>query len=354
MDTFVDSSWYFTRFTSHNAPTPTDENEINYWMNVDQYIGGVEHAILHLLYSRFFARAMHRCGHLPQNATEPFDALFTQGMVTHAIYEQTKKGERSKYFFPEEVELADGKAFLKSDGSEVKITPSAKMSKSKNNVVDPISIIKSFGADTARWFVLSDSPPERDVEWTTSGVEAAHRHLTRVYKIVLEIIKDTTPTNENDVSLQKETHKAIHDVTMGLESFGFNSAIARLYGFTNILAKSKASGHSKKMAAKILIQLMGPMTPHLSEELWKELGGNGLVVSAKWPKANLELLIDDEITLPVQINGKRRTEITVPKDTNSSEVERSALLCEAVVKALDGQLPKKVIVVPGRIVNVVI
>jgi leucyl-tRNA synthetase len=354
MDTFVDSSWYFTRFTSHNSPTPTDENEINYWMNVDQYIGGVEHAILHLLYSRFFARAMHHCGHLPKNATEPFDALFTQGMVTHAIYEQTRKGERTKYFFPEEVELKDGKAFLKSDGSEVTITPSAKMSKSKNNVVDPVSIIKSFGADTARWFVLSDSPPERDVEWTASGVEAAHRHLTRVYKIVLDTINDTTPSNENDASLQKETNKAIHDVTMGVESFGFNSVIARLYGFTNILAKSKASGQTKKMAAKTLIQLMGPMTPHLSEELWKELGGNGLVVSAKWPKANLELLIDDEITLPVQINGKRRTEITVQKDTNSSEVERSALLCEAVVKALDGQLPKKVIVVPGRIVNVVI
>jgi leucyl-tRNA synthetase len=354
MDTFVDSSWYFTRFTSHNSPNPTDENEINYWMNVDQYIGGVEHAILHLLYSRFFARAMHHCGHLPQNAIEPFDALFTQGMVTHAIYEQTKKGGRAKYFFPEEVELKDGKAFLKSDGSEVIITPSAKMSKSKNNVVDPVSIIKSFGADTARWFVLSDSPPERDVEWTASGVEAAHRYLTRVYKIVLDIIKDTTPANENDAPLQKETHKAIHDVTVGLESFGFNSAIARLYGFTNILAKSKASGDTKKMAAKTLIQLMGPMTPHLSEELWKELGGDGLVVSAKWPKADPKLLVDDEITLPVQINGKRRTEITVSKDTNSSEVERITLLCEAVVKALDGQLPKKVIVVPGRIVNVVV
>jgi leucyl-tRNA synthetase len=354
MDTFVDSSWYFTRFTSPNSPTPTDENEINYWMNVDQYIGGVEHAILHLLYSRFFARAMHHCGHLPQNAIEPFDALFTQGMVTHAIYEQTKKGGRSKYFFPEEVELKEGKAFLKDDGSEVIITPSAKMSKSKNNVVDPVSIIKSFGADTARWFVLSDSPPERDVEWTASGVEAAHRYLTRVYKIVLDIIKDTTPANENDAPLQKETHKAIHDVTVGLESFGFNSAIARLYGFTNILAKSKASGDTKKMAAKTLIQLMGPLTPHLSEELWKELGGDGLVVSAKWPKADPKLLVDDEITLPVQINGKRRTEITVSKDTNSSEVERITLLCEAVVKALDGQLPKKVIVVPGRIVNVVV
>jgi leucyl-tRNA synthetase len=354
MDTFVDSSWYFTRFTSPNSPTPTDENEINYWMNVDQYIGGVEHAILHLLYSRFFARAMHHCGHLPQNAIEPFDALFTQGMVTHAIYEQTKKSGRSKYFFPEEVELKEGKVFLKSDGSEVIITPSAKMSKSKNNVVDPVSIIKSFGADTARWFVLSDSPPERDVEWTASGVEAAHRYLTRVYKIVLDIIKDTTPANENDAPLQKETHKAIHDVTVGLESFGFNSAIARLYGFTNILAKSKASGDTKKMAAKTLIKLMGPMTPHLSEELWKELGGDGLVVSAKWPNADPKLLVDDEITLPVQINGKRRTEITVSKDTNSSEVERITLLCEAVVKALDGQLPKKVIVVPGRIVNVVV
>ena len=354
MDTFVDSSWYFTRFTSPNSPTPTDENEINYWMNVDQYIGGVEHAILHLLYSRFFARAMHHCGHLPQNAIEPFDALFTQGMVTHAIYEQTEKSGRSKYFFPEEVELKEGKVFLKSDGSEVIITPSAKMSKSKNNVVDPVSIIKSFGADTARWFVLSDSPPERDVEWTASGVEAAHRYLTRVYKIVLDIIKDTTPANANDAPLQKDTHKAIHDVTVGLESFGFNSAIARLYGFTNILAKSKASGDTKKMAAKTLIQLMGPMTPHLSEELWKELGGDGLVVSAKWPKADPKLLVDDEITLPVQINGKRRTEITVPKDTNSSEVERITLLCEAVVKALDGQLPKKVIVVPGRIINVVV
>ena len=261
MDTFVDSSWYFTRFTSHNSRTPTNEKEINYWMNVDQYIGGVEHAILHLLYSRFFARAMHHCGHLPKSAIEPFDALFTQGMVTHAIYERDNENGRPTYFYPEEVEIKDGKAFLKCDGSEVKIIPSAKMSKSKNNVVDPVAIIDDFGADTARWFVLSDSPPERDVEWTASGVEAANRHLTRVYKIVSEIIKDNTPNNESDTSLTKETHKAIHDVTMGLESFGFNSAIARLYGFTNILAKSKAGADAKQAAAKALVQLMGPMTP---------------------------------------------------------------------------------------------
>jgi len=354
MDTFVDSSWYFTRFTSYNSTTPTDEKEINYWMNVDQYIGGVEHAILHLLYSRFFARAMHHCGHLPKSAIEPFDALFTQGMVTHAIYERDNENGRPTYFYPEEVEIKDGKAFLKCDGSEVKIIPSAKMSKSKNNVVDPVAIIDDFGADTARWFVLSDSPPERDVEWTASGVEAANRHLNRVYKIVSEIIKDNTPNNENDTSLTKETHKAIHDVTMGLESFGFNSAIARLYGFTNILAKSKAGADAKQAAAKALVQLMGPMTPHLAEELWADLGGDGLVVSADWPKADPNFLIDDEITLPVQINGKRRTEITVPQDTDRVEIEKITLSCAAVVKALNGNTPKKIIVVPGRIVNVVV
>ena len=354
MDTFVDSSWYFTRFTSYNSTTPTNEKEINYWMNVDQYIGGVEHAILHLLYSRFFARAMHHCGHLPKSAIEPFDALFTQGMVTHAIYERDNENGRPTYFYPEEVEIKDGKAFLKCDGSEVKIIPSAKMSKSKNNVVDPVAIIDDFGADTARWFVLSDSPPERDVEWTASGVEAANRHLNRVYKIVSEITKDNTPNNENDTSLAKETHKAIHDVTMGLESFGFNSAIARLYGFTNILAKSKAGADAKQAAAKALVQLMGPMTPHLAEELWADLGGDGLVVSADWPKADPNFLIDDEITLPVQINGKRRTEITVPQDTDLVEIEKITLRCEAVVKALNGNTPKKIIVVPGRIVNVVV
>ena len=354
MDTFVDSSWYFTRFTSYNSTTPTSEKEINYWMNVDQYIGGVEHAILHLLYSRFFARAMHHCGHLPKSAIEPFDALFTQGMVTHAIYERANENGRPTYFYPEEISIKDGKAFLKSDGSEIKIIPSAKMSKSKNNVVDPVAIIDAFGADTARWFVLSDSPPERDVEWTASGVEAAHKHLTRVYKIVSEIIKDNTPNNESDTSLMKETHKAIHDVTMGLESFGFNSAIARLYGFTNTLAKSKAGANAKRAAAKALVQLMGPMTPHLAEELWTNLGGEGLVVSANWPKADPNFLIDDEITLPVQINGKRRTEITVPQDTEIVEIEKITLRCEAVVKALNGHTPKKIIVVPGRIVNVVV
>ena len=185
-------------------------------------------------------------------------------------------------------------------------------------------------------------------------MEAANRHLTRVYKVISEIIKDETPANENDITLEKEINKAIHDVTLGLESFGFNSAIAKLYGFTNTLAKSKAGSDAKRAGAKALVQLMGPMTPHLAEELWEKLGGDGLVVSAKWPKADPDLLIDDDITLPVQINGKRRTEITVPKDTDNVEIEKITLLSEVVVKALNGNSPKKVIVVPGRIVNVVI
>ncbi len=206
MDTFVDSSWYFARFTSPKSENPTSKEDVSYWMNVDQYIGGVEHAILHLLYSRFFARAMQITGHLPKTAIEPFDALFTQGMVTHAIYKSTGADGRDIFHYPDEVEVHEGKAFLIKDNKEVTIIPSAKMSKSKNNVVDPVNIVDAFGADTARWFVLSDSPPERDVEWTASGAEAANKHLSRVYRIIDEIISNNIPTNTNDESLLKEMH----------------------------------------------------------------------------------------------------------------------------------------------------
>lgn len=354
MDTFVDSSWYFARFTSPRAATPTNADDIAYWMNVDQYIGGIEHAILHLLYSRFFARAMQVCGHLPQSAVEPFNALFTQGMVTHAIYKRDSQEGRPVYFYPEQVDLRDGKAFLIEDGSEVDIIPSAKMSKSKNNVVDPLAIIEAFGADTARWFVLSDSPPERDVEWTASGAEAAAKHLGRVYRLALDCTGSDVASNDEDKVLLKETHKAIHDVTQGIESFGFNAAIARLYGFTNIVAKSKAGSETKAMAMRTLAQMMAPMTPHLAEEVWSMLGGEGLVINAAWPKADPALLVDDEVTMPIQVNGKRRAEISVAKDMPKEEVEKLALAQDAVVRALDGASPKKVIVVPGRIVNVVI
>jgi len=352
MDTFVDSSWYFARFTAPRAETPTNIDDAAYWMNVDQYIGGIEHAILHLLYSRFFARAMHICGHLPESAIEPFDALFTQGMVTHAIYQTKGADGRPVYHYPEDVELRDGKGFL-TDGTEVTIIPSAKMSKSKNNVVDPVAIIDQYGADTARWFVLSDSPPERDVEWTASGADAAFKHLSRVYRISSEIA-DGNETGSDDAALMKALHQCIRDVTLGVESFGFNAAIAKLYAFTNSLQKTKASAGARREAALTLAKLMSPMTPHLAEEIWAMLGGEGLVTDAPWPVADESLLVEDTVTLPIQINGKRRSEISVPKDMDKAEVEKLALADDAVIKALAGGQPKKLIVVPGRIVNVVI
>ncbi|WP_418594853.1 leucine--tRNA ligase [Ponticoccus sp. (in: a-proteobacteria)] len=354
MDTFVDSSWYQARFTAPRADTPTVMEDAAYWMNVDQYIGGIEHAILHLLYARFFCRGMVKTGHLPEKSAEPFDALFTQGMVTHAIFQTEGANGRPVYHYPEAVELRDGKAYLKEGGAEVQIIPSAKMSKSKNNVVDPVAIIASYGADTARWFVLSDSPPERDVEWTASGAEAAHKHLARVWRIAAEIAEGDAPSTQEDAALEREMHRAIHDVTMGVESFGFNAAIAKLYAFTNALAKSRAGKEVKTRAAKVLAQLMSPMTPHLAEEVWQMLGGEGLVAEAAWPVADETKLVDDTVTLPIQVNGKRRGEIAVPKDMPKEEVEKLALAHEAVVRALDGGVPKKLIVVPGRIVNVVV
>ncbi|MBV2358874.1 leucine--tRNA ligase [Thalassococcus sp. CAU 1522] len=353
MDTFVDSSWYFARFTAPHADTPTDMAEAEYWMNVDQYIGGIEHAILHLLYSRFFARAMHATGHLPAKSIEPFDALFTQGMVTHAIYQTRDANDRPVYHYPEDVTLRDGKGYL-ADGTEVQIVPSAKMSKSKNNVVDPVAIISQYGADTARWFVLSDSPPERDVEWTAAGAEAAAKHLARVHRIAAEIAEGDVPPTAEDEALLREMHKAIHDVTMGVESFGFNAAIAKLYAFTNTLQKSRAGSAAKRQAVLALAQLMAPMTPHLSEDIWAMLGGEGLIADAPWPRADEAMLVEDTVTLPIQVNGKRRGELTVPKDLAKEEVEKQVLAHEAVLRALDGAQPKKLIVVPGRIVNVVV
>ena len=354
MDTFVDSSWYYARFTAPRATTPTDAAEAEYWMNVDQYIGGIEHAILHLLYSRFFARAMQKTGHLPAKCAEPFNALFTQGMVTHAIYQTRDGNGRPVYHFPEEVELREGKGFLK-DGREVEIIPSAKMSKSKRNVVDPVAIIAQYGADTARWFVLSDSPPERDVEWTAAGAEAAFKHLGRVWALsekIADMPKDAA--GEGDQDLLRAMHRAIVDVTGGIESFGFNAAIAKLYAFTNTLAKSNASAAAQREAILTLAQLMSPMTPHLAEEIWARQGRSGLVATALWPKADEAMLVSDNVTLPIQINGKRRSEMTVAKDMPQEEVEKLVLVDEAVAKALEGRAPRKLIVVQGRIVNVVI
>jgi len=350
MDTFVDSSWYYARFTAPHANTPTVMEEADYWMNVDQYIGGIEHAILHLLYSRFFARAMMMTGHLPKKAIEPFNALFTQGMVTHEIYMTRDQAGRPVYHLPEDV--LDGKL---GDGTPVEIIPSAKMSKSKKNVVDPMNIIASYGADTARWFVMSDSPPERDVEWTASGAEAAFKHLNRVWLLSDRIatLPDDKP-GRGDEDLLRATHRAIAEVTRTIEGFAFNKAIARLYELANTIQKSDASRAVQKRAVMVLAQLMAPMTPHLAEDIWARHGGRGLVAQAAWPRADPAMLVDDHVTLPIQINGKRRAEISVPKEMPVSEVEKIVLADEAVQKVLAGASPKKLIVVPGRIVNVVI
>ncbi len=373
MDTFVDSSWYFARFTAPHAVTPTVMEEAAYWMNVDQYIGGVEHAILHLLYSRFFARAMNKTGHLPVKAIEPFNALFTQGMVTHEIYAtdenvpisnsavisinnepfQAITQKRRKYHLPEDVDLES--KTLKATGEPVEVIPSAKMSKSKKNVVDPVNIIAAFGADTARWFVMSDSPPERDVEWTASGAEATYKHLSRLWTLCGRI--GDMPADHrgaDDQALQRATARAVQEVTQGIEGFAFNKAIAKLYEFTNILAKADGSTAAMKQAIRTLAQLMCPMTPHIAESIWSFQGGAGLCAQAAWPLADPALLIDHTVTLPIQINGKRRAEICVPKDMDAAEVEKLALAHEDVIRFLAGQPVRKFIVVPGRIINVVV
>jgi len=351
MDTFVDSSWYFARFTDPKSKSPTNLDEANYWMNVDQYIGGVEHAILHLLYSRFFARAMHKTGHLQKKSVEPFNALFTQGMVTHAIYQTRDKNDRAVFHLPESVNHE--KSILIATEEPVEILSSAKMSKSKKNVVDPTDIIDQFGADTARWFVLSDSPPERDVEWTASGAEAAWKFLGKVWRSVSDL-DPKLESLDQDQELNKATAKAIVLITDAIEGFAFNKAIAHIYEFFNTINKSSAGPNSKKKSFLVLAQLMSPMVPHLAEEIWQFLGGDGLLTLAKWPEADIALLKMETTTIPIQINGKRRAEIIIQSDLSHEEVKKLALTNSNISKTLGESQPKKVIYVPGRIVNVVI
>jgi leucyl-tRNA synthetase len=295
-------------------------------------------------------------GHLPESCREPFAALFTQGMVTHEIYLTRDDRGRPVYHLPEEVEAADPGLRLKSTGAPVEVIPSAKMSKSKKNVVDPVNIVRDFGADTARWFILSDSPPERDVEWTAAGAEAAFRHLGRVWRLAAEL--DTareTGDAAADTALMRAAHRAIRDVTEGIEGFAFNKAVAALYTLTNALREAEGAGRAPRAEAlRIMAQLMAPMVPHLAEEVWSMAGGTGLVVAAPWPRADPALLEEATVTLPIQINGKRRSEIAVPRDADKAAIEAAVLADAAVQKVLDGAAPKKLIVVPGRIVNLVV
>ena len=365
MDTFVDSSWYFARFTAPDADTPTIPGVADRWLPVDQYIGGIEHAILHLLYSRYFTRAMKATGHV--GLDEPFKGLFTQGMVTHETY----KSEKGEWVPPTEV-IFDTNGEARSarhaeTGAPIAIGSVEKMSKSKKNVVDPDEIVGGYGADTARWFMLSDSPPERDVQWTEAGVEGASRFQQRVWRLVHDVIdisKQSPETVSSDsadaTALRKAIHRAVAGIGADIEDLSFNRAVARIYELTNALAKAKDSAKGAELRAALtegvekLILLINPMMPHLAESCWEALGKTGLVADALWPSVDAALLVDDEVTLPIQINGKRRGEITVAKGKPAAEVEALVLGLEAVQKALEGKTPKKIVVVPDRIVNVVV
>ena len=359
-DTFIDSSWYFARFCAPHAETPTERAATDYWMAVDQYIGGIEHAILHLLYSRFFTRAMKKTGHI--GLSEPFASLFTQGMVIHETY----KGPDGAWVTPAEVEQRDGKWVMLANGAPVTPGPVEKMSKSKKNVVDPELIIERYGADTARWFMLSDTPPERDIEWTEGGVEGAWRFTQRIWRVVHEItqrkgkVELAEAASGNALKLRRSLHQALHALTSDIEQLRFNRAIARIYELTNALTAAAAEPASAEMDAVlaeggfILVQSFAPMMPHLAEECWTVLGGKGLAALASWPVAKPELLVNDTVTIAVQVNGKRRDEITLPVDMPPQEVEIQVLKLENVIKAMEGKPVKKFILVPGRIANIVV
>ena len=358
MDTFVDSSWYFARFADNTASTPTNVSVTNRWLPVDQYIGGIEHAILHLLYSRFFARAMSITGHM--NIKEPFRGLFTQGMVVHETY-RTKAGD---WLQPSEVSIEEGhngrRAFDLENKEEVKIGSIEKMSKSKRNTVDPDDIIEKFGADTARWFVLSDSPPDRDVIWTAAGVEGAHRFVQRIWRLIHTIseVNNNTGSPEGDLELCKITHRTLANVDKMIPNLRYNAAVAQIYTLVNAIDQAtkagKTSANTLQETAGVTLQMIAPMMPHLAEECWSVLGHQNMISETAWPDTDPSFLEDDTVTLPIQINGKKRGELTIKRDASKDQVESTVLNQDFVQSALSGNSPKKVIIVPGRIVNVVI
>ncbi len=367
MDTFVDSSWYFARFTDPNAATPTNLKAAKYWLPVDQYIGGIEHAILHLLYSRFFARAMVATKHLPSNVKEPFDGLFTQGMVTHETY----KSRNGNWLLPGEVRIEENDngrwATEIATGAPVEIGDIVKMSKSKKNLVDPDDIIAGYGADCARWFVLSDSPPELDRIWTEGGIAGASRFVQRIWRVIDEAADKVAPLQSpmpahlspEAQDLRRAAHKALHRVAQNIEGLRFNVAVAQIYELMPAIQAAlprQGTDHAwvLREAAEFLVHMIGPMMPHLAEDCWARLGYNTLLADQPWPAVEAALLVDDTITIAVQVNGKRRDELKIARTAANDEVEAAALKLEAVVRAMEGKPARKVIVVPQRIVNVVV
>ena len=358
-DTFFESSWYFARFTSPNETARGfDAKAADYWLPVDQYIGGIEHAVLHLLYSRFFTRALKRCGYL--EVAEPFAGLMTQGMVTH----QTYKDEGGGWLYPEEVEERDGRPVRISDGAPVAVGRLEKMSKSKKNVVGLEKVVDAYGADTARLLLMSDSPPERDLEWTDSGIDGAWRFLSRLWRIATEpavalpSVGAPPPAafSAKAAAARKASHKAVAAVTEDLARFHFNKAVARIRELANTLADLGAGdgeAWALREGLEVLVGLINPITPHLAEELWRQLGHAEPLTDRPWPTFDPALAADDVVTVAVQVNGKLRATLSLAKDLPAPEAEKVALADPGVVRALDGKPVRKVIVVPNRIVNIV-
>jgi leucyl-tRNA synthetase len=345
-DTFVESSWYFARFCSPKSDRPIDKEEAKHWLPVDQYIGGIEHAVLHLLYARFFTKALKKLGYI--DIDEPFTNLLTQGMLGHASY----KDQSGAWLYPEEVEMRDGKAYHHKSGEEVILGRLEKMSKSKKNVVSPDTIINKYGADTLRLFLLSDSPPERDFEWTTSGVEGVYRYLLRLGKMVSEL--NAGASNEEHLEGLKTIHQTISSVTDDFERFHFNRAIARIRELTNYLTSAGLPSFTLRVGIEAVIQLLNPVAPHLTEELWQQLGKEKMLISTPWPIANPQYLVNDKVVMAVQINGKMRGTIKIGKDSNQEQTMEIALAELANVKTQLGQKEiKKIIFVPNKIINII-
>jgi leucyl-tRNA synthetase len=356
LDTFVDSSWYFARFCNTAAAEPVDREAVHKWLPVDQYIGGIEHAILHLLYARFFTRGLKQIG--LADVDEPFAGLFTQGMVCHETY----RDRAGQWVSPDEVEQLDGAFRRKDNGETVTVGPSEKMSKSKKNVIAPETIIDTYGADTIRWFMLSDTPPERDIEWTETGAEGCWRFVQRVYRLVTDTggvaaIGAGIPAAlaEPSMQLRRAAHRAVAWVTDDLDGLRFNRAVARIYELANAISGAPADvpGAVKREALEILVRLTGPMMPHLAESCWEALGHSSMLIDEAWPKADPALLRADTIVIAVQVDGKRRGEIAIDRGANDETVTAAALALDGVERALAGKSPRRIIHVPERIVNIV-
>jgi len=342
LDTFVDSAWYFIRFASQPADQPFDKAVAQRWMPVDQYIGGVEHAILHLLYARFWTRALQQLGMI--DVAEPFSGLFTQGMVTHETY----RALDGRWLNPEEIERRNGQIIEASTGEPVTVGRIEKMSKAKKNTVDPEPIVDQYGADAVRWFMLSDSPPERDLEWSEAGIEGAWRFIQRLWRLTSE----PAGHDGEDKTLDRKLHQTIAAIGANIDSLAFNKAVANVYELANAVEKASPSA-SRDAAIETMLRLVAPMIPHVAEEAWAASGHAGLIADAAWPQADPALLVEDEVTIAIQVNGKLRDTLTAPKGASREAIEEMALASEKVVRILDGKPPRKIIVVPDRLVNLV-